>query len=97
MSTQELIDDISSLTLNRSRELWAWARDYYNSLPAIATDKARWKGPQPARFDFTFCKVCDNKPVGKCCGDVVYCSTNCQEKDWQTHEKDCKRKIKDTF
>lgn len=43
------------------------------------------------------CKVCDNKPIGKCCGDVAYCSTKCQEKDWQTHEKDCKRKINNTF
>jgi hypothetical protein len=41
----------------------------------------------------TFCKVCDNKPIGKCCDEAAYyCSTKCQEKDWYSHEKDCKRK-----
>lgn len=95
ISAQELLDRISSITSSKSRVLWAWARDYYNDLPHSITRKLRWN--EAARFDFTFCKVCDNKPIGKCCGDVTYCSTKCQEKDWDNHEKDCKRKINDTF
>ena len=40
------------------------------------------------------CKVCGKKGKLTCdrCKKIVYCSRNCQFKDWNTHKLKCKAK-----
>jgi hypothetical protein len=97
ISKQEFFDEISRLTNNKSKWLNEWAEARFNQLEPEIISGIEWRIPRQKTFWNIFCKVCDNKPIGKCCGDIAYCSTKCQEKDWQTHENDCKRKIKDAF
>ena len=108
ISTQFFFEEVSRRTKEIDRMFWSQAGDMFWDLPIIRT---MFKKPRDPEFGILnnpwaghsggyknlLCKVCDNKPIGKCCGDVAYCSVKCQEKDWHTHEKDCKRKIKDTF
>ena len=40
------------------------------------------------------CKVCGKKGEYKCskCGKVIYCSRECQFKDWGNHKNNCNKK-----
>lgn len=44
-------------------------------------------------FSLYKCGTCNTKASQKCasCQGVYYCSTECQQKDWRRHKKECKK------
>jgi hypothetical protein len=100
ITMQELIDSFAILSAEADkRHNWLWGYGYrqWVFLRPPYTERNSgvvWREPSDINgwFSFLWCKICDNKPIGKCCGEVVYCSKECQTKDRENHKYECERK-----
>ncbi|KAI6182217.1 MYND finger [Aphelenchoides bicaudatus] len=41
-----------------------------------------------------WCTQCENEAIYHCCWNTAYCSTDCQQRHWPNHRRNCRRKQK---